>query len=43
MLLAGGCLFYYFGGQLFVQQGGVHGQEGFVAAVLDGAFSVAVH
>ena len=31
-----------FGGELFVEEGSVHGEEGFVAAVLDGAFAVAV-
>lgn len=35
-------LFDYLGGELFVEQGGVHGQEGVVATVFDGAFAVAV-
>ena len=30
------------GGELLVEQGGVHGQEGFVAPMFDGAFAVAV-
>ena len=32
----------YLRSELLVEQGGVHGEEGFVAAVLDGAFAVAV-
>ena len=32
----------YLGGELLVEQGGVHGEEGFVAAMFDGAFAVAV-
>ncbi len=46
VFLCGETLFslsYYLGGELLVEQGGVHGQEGLVAAVLDGAFAVAVH
>ena len=33
----------YLGGELLVEEGGVHGKKGLVAAVLDGAFAVAVH
>ena len=32
----------YLGGELFVEQGGVHGEEGVVTAVFDGAFALAV-
>ena len=32
----------YFGGELFVEECGVHGKEGVVAAVFYGAFAVAV-
>jgi len=35
-------LFYNFGGELLVEQGGVHGEEGVVAPVFYGAFAVAV-
>ena len=35
-------LLHYLGGELFVEEGSVHGEEGFVAAVLDGAFAVTV-
>ena len=31
-----------FCGQLFVEQSGVHGEQGLVASVLDGAFAVAM-
>lgn len=36
-------LFDNFGSELFVEKRGVHGQQGVVAAVLDGAFPVAVN
>jgi hypothetical protein len=36
-------LLHYLGSELLVEEGGVHGEECFVAAMLDGAFAMAVN
>ena len=36
-------LSYYFRGELFVEQGGMHGQECLIVAVFDSAFAMAMN
>jgi acyl-coenzyme A thioesterase PaaI-like protein len=33
----------YLGGELLVEQGGVHGEEGLIVAVFDSAFAMAMN